>query len=115
MNEPAHTPPTAPDPLDELKTREQLVEEVRSLRRQVAELQQALEDRKVIERAKGAAMKRLGVDERAAYRRLRQLASREQRKMVEVARSVLDAEAVFLTLEQAGLTGEVERERGGRR
>jgi response regulator NasT len=36
---------------------------------------QALEDRKVIERAKGAVMKRLGLVEEEAYRRVQRVAS----------------------------------------
>jgi response regulator NasT len=74
-------------------------EEVQALRRESAELRQALEDRKLIERAKGAVTRRCGVNESEAYRRMRKVASNANRKMVEVAREILAAEETFLTLE----------------
>ena len=48
-------------------------------------MRQALEDRKVVERAKGAVMRRLGLGEDEAFRRLRKLANDQNRKVVEVA------------------------------
>jgi AmiR/NasT family two-component response regulator len=63
-------------------------------------LRQALEDRKVIERAKGDVMKRVRVDEAEAFRRLRKLASDQNRKLVEVARTILAAEELFQALEK---------------
>jgi two-component system, response regulator PdtaR len=68
--------------------------------REAASLRQALEDRKVIERAKGITMKRLRVDEEEAFRRLRKIASDENRKLVEVAQTVTAAEDVFRKLEK---------------
>jgi two-component system, response regulator PdtaR len=76
-------------------------EEVQSLRREAADLRQALEDRKVVERAKGAVTRRIGVAEDEAYRRLRKLASNHNRKLVDVAHQVLTAEEVFAALEHA--------------
>ncbi|HJZ91751.1 MAG TPA: response regulator [Gemmataceae bacterium] len=76
-------------------------DEVQALRREAADLRQALEDRKVIERAKGAVTRRVGVSEDEAYRRMRKLASNHNRKLVEVAHQVLSAEEVFAALEQA--------------
>ena len=70
-------------------------------RREADSLRQALEDRKVIERAKGIVMKRLGVDEGEAFRRLRKLASDHNRKLVEVARVILAADDTFQALEQS--------------
>jgi response regulator NasT len=67
----------------------------------VAELRQALEDRKLIERAKGAVTRRCGVNEGEAYRRMRKVASHGNRKMVDVAREILAAEDAFLHLEAA--------------
>jgi response regulator NasT len=66
-----------------------------ALAKEAADLRQALEDRKAIERAKGALMKRLRVDEEDAFRRLRSLASKQNLKLVEAARRVLAAEEVF--------------------
>jgi AmiR/NasT family two-component response regulator len=62
------------------------------LRREAADLRQALEDRKVIERAKGILMKRAALDEQAAFRRLQKLASDKNLKLVELARMILTAE-----------------------
>ena len=75
-------------------------EEVQALRRESAELRQALEDRKVIERAKGAVGRRCAVPEDEAYRRMRVAASNANRKLVDVARQILGAEEVFHALEE---------------
>lgn len=66
-----------------------------SCRGQVAELEQRLADRIVIERAKGALVRRLGVTEEEAYRRLRVLARRQRRQVRDVARALLDAEELL--------------------
>ena len=71
-----------------------------SARKEAADLRQALEERKLIERAKGLVMRYGGLDEREAYRRLRRLASDQNRKLVEVAQAVLTAGEVFHQLEQ---------------
>jgi AmiR/NasT family two-component response regulator len=72
------------------------------LAREAAETRQALEDRKLIERAKGVVVKRTLVDEEEAYRRLRKLASDSNSKLVEVARSVAAAEEIFHCLDRLG-------------
>lgn len=66
-----------------------------TLKQEADDLRQALEDRKVIERAKGSVMKRLRVDEEEAFRRLRKLANDSNVKIVEVGKRVLAAEDVF--------------------
>jgi response regulator NasT len=66
---------------------------------EAASLRQALEDRKLIEKAKGILMRRLRVDEEDAFRRLRMLASSQNRKLVDVGRAVATAEEVFRQLE----------------
>jgi response regulator NasT len=71
-----------------------------ALRKEAADLRQALEDRKVIERAKGVLMRRLHVDEEEAFRRLRSLASSQNHKLVEVGRRVLSAEEIFAQLDR---------------
>ena len=65
------------------------------LRKEAADLRQALEDRKVIERAKGAVMKRACLDEQGAFRRLQKLASDKNLKMAEAARMIVTAEEAF--------------------
>jgi response regulator NasT len=67
-------------------------EQFEALRREAADLRQALDDRKVIERAKGILMKRTGLDEQEAFRRLQKLASEKSRKLVEIAQMILVAE-----------------------
>jgi len=71
-------------------------EEFQSLRQDAADLRQALEDRKLIEKAKGIFMKKTGLDEQEAFRRLQKLASEKNRKLIEVARMILGAEANLL-------------------
>jgi two-component system, response regulator PdtaR len=63
-----------------------------ALRRETADLRQALEDRKVIERAKGILMKRAALDEQEAFRRLQKLASEKSRKLIDIAQMILVAE-----------------------
>ena len=70
-------------------------EQFQELRKEAADLRQALEDRKLIERAKGLLMKKAGLDEASAFRRLQKLASDKNLKLVEVARMVVTAEEAF--------------------
>jgi response regulator NasT len=67
-------------------------EQFQALRREAADLRQALEDRKLIERAKGVLMKRSGLDEASAFRRLQKLASEKNLKLIELTRMILTAE-----------------------
>jgi response regulator NasT len=75
-------------------------EQTRAMRKEADDLRQSLEDRKLIERAKGIVIRRLGADEAEAFRRMRKLSSDRNLKLVEVARSVLKAEEVFAELER---------------
>jgi len=59
------------------------------------QLRQTLEDRKVIERAKGTLMARFGLTEDEAFKRLRRAAMDSRRPMVEVARALLVSESVI--------------------
>jgi len=74
-------------------------EHFQALAREAASLRQALEDRKLIERAKGTVMKRLRVEEEEAFYRMRKLASDSNRKIVEIAQRIVGAEEVFRQLE----------------
>jgi response regulator NasT len=67
-------------------------EQFEALHKEAADLRQTLEDRKVIERAKGVLMKRGGLDEQDAFRRLQKLASEKSRKLVDIAQMILVAE-----------------------
>ncbi len=66
-----------------------------ALQQQADDLRQALEDRKIIERAKGILMKRGELDESTAFRRLQKLSNEKNLKMVEIARQILVAEEAF--------------------
>ena len=70
------------------------------LRQDAAGLRQALEARKVIERAKGLLSKYCKLGEQEAYNGLRKLASGGNRRLTEVAQDVLAAGEVFQALEQ---------------
>jgi AmiR/NasT family two-component response regulator len=67
-------------------------EQFQALRQEASDLRQALEDRKVIERAKGILMKKACLDEQDAFRRLQKLASDRNCKLVELARMILTAD-----------------------
>ncbi len=77
-------------------------EQFRQLTKEAASLRQALEDRKLIERAKGIVMKRIRVDEEEAYRRLRKSASDQNIKLADLAQRVETADAVFQQFERNG-------------
>src|SRR5205085_4372011 len=72
-------------------------EQFQELRKEASDLRQALEDRKLIERAKGLLMKKAGLDEASAFRQLQKLASDKNLKLVEIARILLTAEEAYLT------------------
>jgi len=76
-------------------------EQFQALRQEAADLRQALADRKLIERAKGLLMKRAGLDENEAFRRLQRLASERNRKLFEIAAMILTAEEAFQPVERA--------------
>lgn len=67
-------------------------QEFQALRREADDLKQALEDRKLIERAKGILMKRTGLDEPDAFRRLQKIATSKSMRLVEVARTIVTAD-----------------------
>lgn len=66
--------------------------ELQSLRKECADLKQALVDRKIIEQAKGILMKVARVDEKEAFQRLQTLASETNKKLVEAAQHVVGLE-----------------------
>jgi AmiR/NasT family two-component response regulator len=70
-------------------------EQFQALRQEAADLKQALEDRKTIEKAKGLLMKKGGLDEHDAFRRLQKLASDRNRKLIEIAQMILTAEEAY--------------------
>ncbi|MEO8497051.1 MAG: response regulator [Planctomycetota bacterium] len=65
--------------------------EFQALKQENACLVQALEERKVVERAKGLLMKQLDVDEPEAFKRLQKIARDKRRKLAEVAQVLVAA------------------------
>jgi response regulator NasT len=61
------------------------------LREELDRAKQALEDRKIIDRAKGILMKSRTISEEDAYALLRKTAMNESRRMADVARSLVTA------------------------
>jgi two-component system, response regulator PdtaR len=69
--------------------------ELQALQAEVAQTKQTLEERKIIERAKGLLMKALGLAEPDAFRRL-QLAARERNmRLVDVARAIVEQQDIL--------------------
>jgi response regulator NasT len=69
--------------------------EFEALHKQADDLRQAIEDRKLIERAKGTLMARAGLSEADAFRRLQTLSNEKNLKMVVIARMIVTAEEAF--------------------
>ncbi|HEY0971216.1 MAG TPA: response regulator [Gemmatimonadales bacterium] len=61
-------------------------------RREAVEARGALEERKIVERAKGVLMRRMGATEQEAYAVLRRSSQDRSLPMVEIARAVLASE-----------------------
>lgn len=61
------------------------------LSRELEEARSALEDRKIVEQAKGILMKNRGLSEAEAYALLRRTAMSQNRKIVEIAQSLVTA------------------------
>jgi response regulator NasT len=70
--------------------------ELRELSTENASLRQTLQNRKIIERAKGALMKRHRWSEAEAFRRLQRGAMNRRMPMVDLAQAVLSGEEVEL-------------------
>ena len=66
------------------------------LQRELAEARSALEERKLVERAKGILMKMRGLSEEEAFALLRQSAMNEKKKMADIAQSVVTASRLLL-------------------
>jgi len=69
--------------------------DLRAARQDADNLRGMLETRKVVERAKGVLMRRLEVTEDAAYRRMQKASQDENRKMRDIAESILSAERLY--------------------
>lgn len=63
--------------------------DLEALRRENEELRRSLEERKLIEQAKGLLMEWEGCTEREAFRRIRQTSMDTRTPMAEIARAIL--------------------------
>lgn len=69
--------------------------EMQSLYKKLAASEVNLEERKVIERAKGILMSRKNVSEEGAYNSLRTLAMGQNKKLFEIAKNVIEMSELF--------------------
>ena len=67
-------------------------EQLEALKKEARDLRQSLEDRKLVERAKGLLVARLRIDESDAFRQLQRLAMQTNQKLVDVAREIVARE-----------------------
>jgi response regulator NasT len=90
------TPQTEPEVLAAIGTTALArAADLRAAREDADSLRGMLETRKVVERAKGVLMRRLGVSEDAAYRKMQKASQDENRKMRDIAESILSAERLY--------------------
>jgi two-component system, response regulator PdtaR len=66
-----------------------------ALRQEVANLREALEARKTIERAKGILMRRLNLSEEEAFRRLQKQSQDSNRRLAQVAEAIVVADQML--------------------
>lgn len=69
--------------------------EFEALEAEVDRAQQALEDRKLVERAKGLLMSALGLSEQEAFRRLQRTARERNLKLVQVAQQIIEQQSLL--------------------
>lgn len=63
--------------------------ELRAMDKQLGDLKEAMETRKVVERAKGLLMRTQGLEEAEAFRRIQQLSMNTRKPMKEIAQALL--------------------------
>jgi AmiR/NasT family two-component response regulator len=66
-----------------------------ALHREVTDLREALEARKIIERAKGILMRRLDLTEEEAFRRLQKQSQDTNRRLADVAQAIVTADQML--------------------
>lgn len=66
-------------------------DQFQALQLEASSLKQALEERKLVERAKGIVMRRLGCDEPTAFSALQKQASSMNLKLPDLARAIIDS------------------------
>jgi two-component system, response regulator / RNA-binding antiterminator len=71
-------------------------EAFKNLRDELLQAKTKLDERKVIERAKGLLMKQRGLDEDAAYEMLRSMAMKKNMKLVDLSNQLLEAASLLI-------------------
>jgi response regulator NasT len=71
-------------------------EEFKSLRSELSLAKTQLDERKVVERAKGLLMKQRGLDEDAAYKMLRSLAMKKNIKLADLSHQLIEAASMLI-------------------
>ena len=71
-------------------------EEFKNLRNELFQAKTKLDERKVIERAKGLLMKQRGLDEDAAYEMLRSMAMKKNMKLADLSVQLLEAARLLI-------------------
>ncbi|MBI4788676.1 MAG: response regulator [Chloroflexi bacterium] len=69
--------------------------EFQALHREVDDLRDALETRKLVERAKGILMRRLNLTEEEAFRRMQRRSQNENKKLGEIANAIITADGML--------------------
>ena len=71
-------------------------EEFSNLRTELSQAKSKLDERKVVERAKGLLMKQRGLDEDAAYEMLRSMAMKKNMKLVDLSHQLIEAASMLI-------------------
>lgn len=69
--------------------------EFQALHKEVDDLREALETRKMVERAKGILMRRLNLTEEEAFRRLQRRSQNENKKLGDIAKAIVVADGIL--------------------
>ena len=69
--------------------------EFQALHQEVDDLRDALETRKLVERAKGILMRRLNLTEEEAFRRMQRRSQNENKKLGEIANAIITADGML--------------------
>jgi len=69
--------------------------EFKSLHQEVDDLRDALETRKLVERAKGILMRRLNLTEEEAFRRMQRRSQNENKRLGEIAQAIITADGML--------------------
>jgi two-component system, response regulator / RNA-binding antiterminator len=71
-------------------------DEFKHIRTELADTKVKLEERKIVERAKGLLMKQSGLDEDAAYEMLRSMAMKKNMKLADLSSQLMDAASMLI-------------------